>query len=68
MAGSLSRLAFPSLPVPGPGAVFVVPLPQGATVAVPGRLTISGNYTQNTNGAHNLEINSNVPGASYDQL
>ena len=35
VAGSLSRLPSPSLPVPGPGAGFLVQLPQGATVAVP---------------------------------
>lgn len=37
VAGSLSRLPSPSLPAAGPGAVFVVQLPQGATVAVPAR-------------------------------
>lgn len=35
VAGSLSLLPSPSLPLPGPGAVFVVQLPQGATVTVP---------------------------------
>ena len=35
VAGSLSRLPCPSLPVPGAGAGYVVQLPQGATVAVP---------------------------------
>ena len=36
VAGSLShRLPSPSLPATGPGAGFVVQLPQGATVAVP---------------------------------
>jgi len=35
VAGSLSLLPSPRLPVPGAGAVFVVQLPQGATVAVP---------------------------------
>ncbi len=35
VAGSLSLLPCTSLPATGPGAVFVVPLPQGATVAVP---------------------------------
>ena len=35
VAGSLSLLPSSSLPVPGPGAVFVVQLPQGASVAVP---------------------------------
>ena len=34
VAGSLSRLPCPSLPVPGAGAGYVVQLPQGATVAV----------------------------------
>ncbi len=33
--GSTRLLPAPSLPVSGPGAVFVVQLPQGATVAVP---------------------------------
>ena len=35
VAGSLSLLPSPSLPAAGPGSVFVVQLPQGATVAVP---------------------------------
>ena len=35
VSGALSRLPSSSLPVPSPGAVFVVQLPQGATVAVP---------------------------------
>lgn len=35
MAGFLSRLPSPSLPVPGAGADLVMQLPQGATVAVP---------------------------------
>ncbi len=35
VAGSLSLLPSQSLSVPGPGAGFVVQLPQGATVAVP---------------------------------
>lgn len=35
MAGSLSLLPSPSLSAPSSVAVFVVQLPQGATVAVP---------------------------------
>ena len=35
VAGSLSLLPTANLPAPGSGAVFVVQLPQGATVAVP---------------------------------
>jgi hypothetical protein len=35
VAGSLSRLPSPSLPAAGPRVVFLVQLPQGATVAVP---------------------------------
>ena len=36
--------------------------------ASPGRLTISGNFTQSANGALNVELAGTVVGASFDQL
>jgi hypothetical protein len=36
--------------------------------ASPGRLTIIGNYTQNSNGALQIELAGNSPGTGYDQL
>jgi hypothetical protein len=41
---------------------------RGATVGAPGILTVSGNYTQSSNGTLDEEVGGTSPGNGYDQL
>lgn len=40
----------------------------GATIGAPGILTVSGNYTQSSNGTLDEEVGGAGPGSGYDQL